>query len=234
MKKVFLHCPTYSAQLCTSAANGVRVLEQALRQRGDVLHIHEVSGDSLVTRARDTLWTQFMLTDCTHQFFLDDDIGFNPYDVLRMLDSGLDFVCGAYPIKDDSRERYCVNLHPDQTKNPEPHYRRVSTTGTGFMLMSRAACERVMDHLQPRVYRHNGNDVRGNFFVFQIGPDGKNWFRSEDYYVCDAYCQAGGEIFVDTRIKLTHMGTKVWKGDFGAFLERKEQEKNANINVASG
>lgn len=221
MNKVFLHCPTYDGTLVVGAASGIRLLDQALRARGDVLVVSELSGDSLVTRARDNLWTSFLLTDCTHVFFLDSDIGFDYRDVLRMIDSGLPFVVGAYPIKSDD-ERYCINLSSNQENLPASYYRRVNTSGTGFWMLTRAAAEQIMDHLNPDCYRHNSKDVRGVFRVFRVEPHRENHFlMSEDYFVANAYVESGGEIFVDTRIRLSHTGIKRWDGDYGAFLAKK-------------
>jgi len=55
--------------------------------------------DSLITRSRNTLVSQFLQTSSTHLFFIDADICFEPEQVFRMLSFDRDFVAGIYPLK---------------------------------------------------------------------------------------------------------------------------------------
>jgi hypothetical protein len=56
--------------------------------------------ESLITRARNSLAYDFLATDCTHLMFIDADIGFNPQDILRMINANKDIICGIYPKKE--------------------------------------------------------------------------------------------------------------------------------------
>ena len=55
--------------------------------------------DSLITRSRNTLVTQFLSTPATHMLFIDADISFDPQQVYDMLAFDEDFVAGMYPLK---------------------------------------------------------------------------------------------------------------------------------------
>jgi hypothetical protein len=55
--------------------------------------------DSLITRSRNTLVSQFLKTNSTHLLFIDADICFEPEQVFRMLNFDRDFVAGIYPLK---------------------------------------------------------------------------------------------------------------------------------------
>ena len=59
--------------------------------------------DSLVTRARNKLVTEFLKTDCTHLFFIDADISFEPDDLIRVLAFNKPLVAAPYPIKKDGK-----------------------------------------------------------------------------------------------------------------------------------
>ena len=48
--------------------------------------------------------------------FLDSDIGFDEYDVLKLMNHEVDIVSGAYPMK-TIPIRYCINVvQPEQRK----------------------------------------------------------------------------------------------------------------------
>jgi hypothetical protein len=65
---------------------------------GIQMGVYRESGDGIV-RARNRSVAKFLTTDFTHLMFIDDDIGFQPNDVIAMASSGLDVVCGVYPKK---------------------------------------------------------------------------------------------------------------------------------------
>ena len=59
-----------------------------------------VMNDSLVTRARNYLTSQFLHSAATHLMWIDADIGFDPADIVRMVGADKDIVCGIYPKKE--------------------------------------------------------------------------------------------------------------------------------------
>ena len=57
-------------------------------------------GDALITRARASLISQFLDDpSATHLLFIDADIGFEPDQVLRLIECGADMCAAIYPIK---------------------------------------------------------------------------------------------------------------------------------------
>ena len=57
-------------------------------------------GDALITRARASLISQFLDDpSATHLLFIDADIGFEPEQVLRLIQCGADMCAAVYPIK---------------------------------------------------------------------------------------------------------------------------------------
>jgi hypothetical protein len=162
--------PAFAGQVYTSYMQGMISLIQRAPSHGvDVSWLTE-GGDSLVTRARNTLVAQFLKTDCTHLFFIDADIGFDPADVFRMLTADLDVVAGAYPRKEldwdrvaDAARRgltepdalreagssYVVNF-PSSTVTVEVtehgRFAEAYEIGTGFMLIKRQVIEAMIEH----------------------------------------------------------------------------------------
>ena len=56
--------------------------------------------DSLVSRARNTLVAKFLESRAEPLLFVDADIGFDPLQIVAMLNFGQEFVAGVAPVKD--------------------------------------------------------------------------------------------------------------------------------------
>jgi hypothetical protein len=64
------------------------------------LHVHFCRNDSLVSRARNNLVAKAMSDPkMTHIMFIDNDITWNPYDILKLMISDKQIIGGAYPLK---------------------------------------------------------------------------------------------------------------------------------------
>jgi hypothetical protein len=72
---------------------------EAARRIGMGMSIYRETGDGIV-RARNRSVARFLKSDCTHLFFIDDDIGFSVDDAMTLISCGLDVVCGVYPKKE--------------------------------------------------------------------------------------------------------------------------------------
>ena len=93
--------PCFGGQVSSIYASSIFQLQRALRAKSNVeLKVELRDGDALITRARANLMTQFLDDPtATHFLFVDADIGFEPEQVFRLIESGADMVAGVYPIK---------------------------------------------------------------------------------------------------------------------------------------
>ena len=70
------------------------------RNHGIKLAFIECAGDSLVSRARNNLIAKAMsFPGTTHIMFIDSDIEWNPYDIIKLLKKDKDVIGGCYPKK---------------------------------------------------------------------------------------------------------------------------------------
>ena len=75
------------------------IRDRSCVRRGVNLGYLMKSGDSLITRARQSILTHFLSeTKATHLLFVDSDIGFEPEQVFRLLDFDADVTAAAYPV----------------------------------------------------------------------------------------------------------------------------------------
>jgi hypothetical protein len=179
-RKVMLGVPMYGGNCAGIFCRSALDLAVLLNHWGVGLQLYFLFNESLITRARNYIADEFMRSDCTHLMFIDSDIGFNPQDVMAMLalskdDSDYDVLCGPYAKKCISWEKIkqavdkgIADKDPNQLEkyvgdfvfNPlnggsikisEPA--EVLESGTGFMLIRRAAFEKLRAARPDLLYR---------------------------------------------------------------------------------
>src|ERR1700743_3754769 len=93
--------PCFGGQVSSIYASSIFKLQSAMRSKSNAeFKVLLRDGDALITRARANLMTQFLDDPtATHFLFIDADIGFQPNQVFRLIESGADVVAGLYPIK---------------------------------------------------------------------------------------------------------------------------------------
>jgi hypothetical protein len=199
-------------------------------------------GDSLITRARNELLAQFLsFPAATHLLFIDADIGFPPEQVRRLLTFDAEFVAAAYPLKrvnwESARKHTSANFRPEQVHSyvyqlADPRriegrndFVKVVYVGNGFMMLRRSALEKMCAAYPKLKYTHVHSPTLGAvdperryaLFECMIDPE-TGTYLSEDYAFCKRWTDIGGEIWVDTKSKLQHVGPVTFDGDLSTQL----------------
>lgn len=107
-KSIFLATPMYSGICHGYYTKSVADLTKICAQNNIELQHYFLFNESLITRARNYCVDEFLRSKYTHIMFIDSDIGFNPVDVIKLLDlcdEGYDIVTGPYPKKVISWEK---------------------------------------------------------------------------------------------------------------------------------
>ena len=97
---LFVATPMYGGLCNGSYTMGMIQSTQTFATNGILMYFAFTQNESLITRGRNSLTDDFLSTDCTHLMFIDADIGFNPNDILPMIDADKDIICGIYPKKE--------------------------------------------------------------------------------------------------------------------------------------
>lgn len=198
--------------------------------------IMHVGDDALVTRARNTLISNFYFrSDCSHILFVDADISFPANAPLRLFNHQKDLVAGMYPLRDryfdEKTRRYLLAGEPAKTAslryvgeteamheaNDKSTLFKTAYAGTGFMMISRKAVKRMVKSYPELEYRKidapGGEDDR-RIALFEGSIDKETGtYLSEDYTFCKRLRDIGGEVWVDSSIELTHTGNASFVGD---------------------
>jgi hypothetical protein len=234
---VYLATPCYGGMVNVHFMQSVLTLQAACRERGIGLFVDLMGGDALITRARSRLAARFLAhKEATHLLFCDADIGFAPENLFRLLAADKPVIGGVYPLKRidwdkaraaakaDAPDLLAASLGyvirfiptPDHSVSIDDGIAKVAYAGTGFLLIRRAALQRIVD-AHPELKARMGDmddrlaDEAVMVFETMIEPQ-TGQYLSEDYAFCRRWLDLGGEIWADMEARLTHVGAAAYTG----------------------
>jgi hypothetical protein len=174
-------------------------------------------GDSLVTRARNSITAAFLRSDCTHLMFIDSDIGFRPDQVRKLIDDDKDIVGGLYCHKDcrNKAPKFVLNGLGPEVKPGADGLCEVRYVGTGFMLIARRVFEIMVQKFGKDIEYTSEDDhktVEHDFWSVGVYKfkDGTKRYLSEDWMFCQRWRDLGGQVFADTNVLLEHAGSAIY------------------------
>jgi hypothetical protein len=233
--------PCFGGQISVLYTTSLFKLQKALRTYSGVnLKVLFKDGDALITRARASLVSQFLDDPgATHLLFIDADIGFEPDQVLRLVQCGAPMCAAVYPVKRIDWDKVKKTI---ETARPNPAaaalkyvfevddpdaaiskagFVRVRYAGTGFLMIRREALEAMCARYPQLQYRRDhsvdaatASDHRFALFENMIAEDGT--YLSEDFAFCKRWTDIGGEIWADLDSKLSHVGPMTFSGDLSS------------------
>ena len=188
-KRVMIGTPCYGGQVSTYYFKSYIDLIARLSACGVDYVLSAISNESLITRARNTIASNFLTYKddkgkLDYLLFIDADIQFHPDAVLRLLLHNKDIVTAAYPMKviDFSNVEnqalsiqdlaiqttsYAINLKFDSEEQRESGQLRLKDGllelvdgATGFMLIKRYALEMMRDHMPQLAYTNDSINVK--------------------------------------------------------------------------
>jgi hypothetical protein len=224
---VFLATPCYGGQVHMIYTQSLLALQPACATRGVGLVLDLGGGEALIGRARAGMMMRFLASPATHLLFADADVGFEPEDVFRLLAARRDVIGGLYPRKRLDRaalDRSVADeepnpfaramrleaepLPPDQVARSGELY-TVAATGTGFLMISRAAAQRMVDgypQLRAGLGDVHGSSVTAATMVFDSFVEPETGVYLNDYGAfCRRWRDLGGQVWVDPGCRIAHL-----------------------------
>lgn len=199
----------------------INSLYDQMRGCGVQCYVHFQQQESLIFRARNNAMHAFLARGMESNLLSwDADIEcvgtIKSGNAIRsLLDTGKDIVGGLYALKAgvDGKLASQPMDHPVILDGGVIKMRWLST---GFMMISRAAAEKMAEKCQDQVYDGDG-DMQGkpvcglyNPYIVKL-EDGRRKLLSEDWAICQRWLDMGGDIWADTSIVLNHYGKKPYK-----------------------
>ena len=235
MKKVMIATPMYNSMCTANYTISMINLMTHMKAINDIELVTLFAlNESLIPKTRSMMSHSFLRSDCTHLLFIDADISFHAPDVIDLIRTDKDFVCGIYPKKKINWEKirqisrndlipanilqlYGSEFLVYETPNGEKldTLVEVDRAATGMMLISRKVFDDLADHVSTFKVEDTVNNVSAKdetmreYFFTATDPQ-TNIFLHEDFNFCRLWKNIGGKIYASTKMKLQHVGTHVY------------------------
>jgi hypothetical protein len=216
MKKIFIGTPAYEGKVLVQYAMSLLDLCKILELHGFEPIVRIPTCGSLLVADRNRLVEMFWQSGADYMLCIDNDLGFDPRVVLRMIQSRKDFVAGVYPSRDGLGFTFRPALEEDGriVMCPETKLLKMEYIPAGFMLISRHMIETMRDKYPELWYSpKDPRSLKESAFCFFDTEVYEGEFWGEDYVFCRRARNAGFDIWVDPLIQFDHAGVK------GAFIE---------------
>ncbi len=222
--KVHIHfgIPCYGGLILESTMTSFIRFVLLANQIGLNWSLDTMSNESLVTRARNNLMAKMMTNQvATHFMFIDADIKFNADDIFRMITTDKDIIAGMYPKK-SLPIQYNVNMAKETLVQGSLF--TVDTAATGFLMFKRKVyADLIAAHPETKYVDDIGlgKQFEPNMFaIFDCYIDEAGHYLSEDWAFCRRAKALGYDIWTDSLIKLSHLGTFEFAGDLDVLTSK--------------
>ena len=240
--KLVVATPCFGGQISVLYAGSLFKLQSVVHSYSDVsLKILFKDGDALITRARASLISQFLddpgrnaFAVCRCRYRFRAGPGLAPDRVRRRhVRGGLsDQAHRLGQGQDGNRDprgrirprrrcNMCLKSKTPMRSIAKGGFVKVRYAGTGFLMIRRAALERMCAlYPQLRYKRDHSLDAASSsenrFALFEnmIAEDGT--YLSEDFAFCKRWTDIGGEIWADLSSKLNHVGPMAFCGELSS------------------
>lgn len=213
MRKVLIGTPSYDGRIDVWFANSLIETVRMSYEKNVYVHAIYTSYDSLVQRARNSLFKLAIDGRYDDLFFIDSDVEWEPEWFFRFLDRPEPIVAAGL-IKKTEDEGYTVKLLDKNLKwSEDGKLIEVDAAGTGFMKVSRFALEKLWNISEP--YMSEGKEHR---MVCDIRIENGDLI-SEDYIICKKWQDLGYKVWLDPTITINHIGIKKYQGNFSEFIK---------------
>lgn len=215
--KILVATPVYDGKLPVEVVRSLLNEQAAAILSGDELTFRFLSSCSHPAMGRNQLAQDFMDSECERLVFLDSDVTFEPGSILKIAKHPVDFVGGAYRFKMND-ETYPVGWIFGDLQADEHGLLEVMTLPGGFLSLSRKVFETLQAKYPERAYEHFGKKAH---CYFQM-PFSNGHLCGEDSFFCLEWRDAGGKVFLDPELTLTHWDfNNPYVGHIGKWLKAK-------------
>ena len=181
--------------------------------------------DSLITRARNELITQFYENqkNFTHLLWLDGDVSIPAIGLQKLLHENVDVFAAPVPIKYlNSEAHQSVRRTYEEVR---PYVYKAEAAATGCFLMSKQS---VIDLVESSSYYFwDDASTRKIYNVFEVGIR-NNGYMSEDWDICYKLRELGYGIYINSSFSVSHAGFHNYSR--GPMLNKEVSKKQFNYS----
>ena len=235
----------FSVKIGICAHRGIKLsvfqqLWEICKCPGIDISILPMDGDALISRSRSLVATYF-LDKCKEDLlmFIDDDVTITPFDATKLMylayEKGLDIVGAGYVTKSKKNPGFAVRpLSMDGKMRFGKHGNLYSMrdVSTGCMVINRKVFKEMVETKAVHDCVHGEKRYYPFFQHREVEVNGVWEDMSEDWFFCHQARSLGFKIWMDSTIKLGHIGDYEYDWDNVAF--KREQKTTEDLNCILG
>ncbi len=203
---------------------------QHLQTLGISAVIEHMIGNPDLPRARNELAAAFLASGKTDCIMIDDDIGWDPGDIIRLLASPHPLIGGVAAkrgtgLPDNDPRKWCCRWFGTEVDVDQMGNMCAPSIGTGFMKIAREVFDQMIAEGAARKLTGSPDmpeELRVNYYRFFQFPDDPDE-PGEDYDFCNRWRELGGKVWFDPAIRLVHVGEAEYSGDITALFRPPPQ-----------
>lgn len=240
MMKVMIATPFYELKGFSPYIECLAATLRLLTAVGIDYKFQQLSGDSYVHRARNTLCDLFLRDpDATDLFFIDSDMSWDPMAFVKMCALPDDVVGAAYPVK-NKWDAWTSVPQFYKTENRIELKGRTLQDGSclvealvlagGFLRIKRTALEKFRERYPDLWYEEPTTDPaepKHRYTAFFGAESVDHKFYGEDHYFSKRLRDAGIRMFIYPDVNITHWGYHDFNGNFDRFLKNEQLKQKA-------
>lgn len=238
MMKVIIATPFYEVKAYSPYVESLTQTIRLLTALGIDYRFLQLSGDSYVHRARNTMADVFLRDpDATDLFFIDSDMSWNAEAFVKMCVLPDDVVGGTYPVK-NGWDRWTSVPKLYEVNGMNEFRGRTLDDGTaliealvlagGFLRIKRSVLERFRAHYKDLWYVEptTDPDEPDHKYTAFFGAESINHvFFGEDHCFSKRLRDMGIRMMIYPNVDIVHWGTKDFCGNFDKFLKKEAQNQ---------
>lgn len=235
--------PAYTGTIKTATFRSLVYDILVLFNYGWAITVVDDIGGAEIDTVRARIFGRFVASNATDLVMVDNDVGWAPGGLVRLLEHDVDFVCGVYPKRElpisfpfypkdgSGKETPLVNGLIEALAVP-----------SGFMRITRKcalAMAEAYDDLLMICSRLDSEDypiwALFEHMYDEVEIDGKKYKKrtSEDLSFCRRWVDIGGKIWIDPFIEMGHIGDYTYQGSLGSLKDNLSGDGTDNNNKGS-
>ena len=169
-----------------------------------------LANESILPMARNELFALAYKENYDTMVFIDDDESWKEHALIEIIQSNKDVVTLPVVNKSDTDIGFNVWLNKNLEKDPSDGYVKINKCGTGFLKLSRKVIDDLWNSNTELMFR---NKKLKNICEYTYV---NGYFIGEDVTLTKKIKELGYHIWLNPNYTVSHIGNKMYKGDFKA------------------
>lgn len=201
-----------------------KVDEKLRKLESEGLEVWRTPGYSAIDQCRCKMaYDAVYRRDFDNLFWIDGDVNFEIEDIYKLINSEKEIIAGVYPFKG----------HPEMTFDPltndqeinfgeQGKVYKVNCVATGFLKTKKEVYLEMVDKLKLPLCNTSFDCPSYPWFKPNVWEEeGQTYYLGEDFSFCKYAQKCGFEIFIDSTIKLGHIGKYEYTWEDLAYKKKK-------------